>query len=256
MKLSPRPLPTLDSTLLATPPLPTRIVDALESRGIALVPRATESESGFRERLDTELMALFRDTLDGEIFETLYLHARGRVFTWLRSLLVQQRSFLDPVELLQDTFVNVFRYSRRFRSDHSSSFRVWVRTIAANAMRRAQSGALQGSLQDLPEGQQEPIDAAPGPNRLAVDAEDGRALSVSWMLFLEHYARAYGELLPRDRLALDLVELQGLSYSQAGERLRVGPSNMKMIMFRSRQRIQVRMRRSMGIEEPQARAAG
>ena len=38
-------------------------------------------------------------------------------------------------------------------------------------------------------------------------------------------------------LALELIEVQGLSYAEASTRMRVGLSNMKMILFRARQRI-------------------
>ena len=40
-----------------------------------------------------------------EAFEELYAHARERVFVWLRWLLRQRRSTLDPQDLLQDTFI-------------------------------------------------------------------------------------------------------------------------------------------------------
>jgi RNA polymerase sigma factor (sigma-70 family) len=225
-----------------------RLRELLAERGFRSDRRQGEADAAFRDRLDTGLMALFRDTRDPEVFDSLYEHARGRVVLWLRGLLAQHRSALDPVELLQDTFVNVFRYSRRFRSEHSASFRVWVRTIAANALRRAQAGTLAGSLQELSEGLQDPIDRRPEPARRIVEVEEGRSLRMSWLIFLDHYGRAYGELSPRDRRALELVEVRGLSYSEAGAELRVGSSNMKMIMFRSRQRIQLRMRRSMGLE--------
>ena len=42
-----------------------------------------------------------------------------------------------------------------------------------------------------------------------------------------------------------LVEVEGLSYQEAGRILQVGRSNMKMIVFRSRKRIARRMRLAM-----------
>jgi DNA-directed RNA polymerase specialized sigma24 family protein len=42
-------------------------------------------------------------------------------------------------------------------------------------------------------------------------------------------------------LALELVELEGLSYAEAGARLHVGISNMKMIMFRARRRLRAKI---------------
>ena len=53
------------------------------------------------------------------------------------------------------------------------------------------------------------------------------------------------DLAQRDRRALHLVEVEGLSYQEAGRILQVGRSNMKMIVFRSRRRIAKRMRMAM-----------
>jgi predicted DNA-binding protein (UPF0251 family) len=44
---------------------------------------------------------------------------------------------------------------------------------------------------------------------------------------------------------LHLVEVEGLSYQEAGDILGVGRSNMKMIVFRSRKRVARRMRQTM-----------
>jgi RNA polymerase sigma-70 factor, ECF subfamily len=196
--------------------------------------------------VDTALMTRFRDTRDPAAFAALYEHSQSSVLLWLRRLLSRDHCPLDPVDLLQDTFVNVFRYSSRFRCEHDGSFRVWVRTIAANALRRQRAGTPRGNLQALPEGLQEPVDLTADPGSHLLGREESDALRTSWLLFLEHYARAFALLSPRDRLALELVEVEGLSYAEAGARLRVGPSNMKMIMFRARQRIQGRMRAAMG----------
>lgn len=65
------------------------------------------------------------------------------------------------------------------------------------------------------------------------------------MILLLHYAAAWEKLSTRDRAALEMIEVQGLSYAEAGRRLKVGRSNMKMIMFRSRKRIRTLILRAM-----------
>jgi len=245
------PVPASIPTLL-----PSRIRRLLAGRGVSVEALERAGGESSRERLDTELMALFRDTRDGEVFDCLYRNTRGAVFDWLRRLDARGKSPTDPMELLQDTFVNVYRYSRRFRNDSDSSFRVWVRTIAANAMKRALKQLPRGQRHELP-APTEPVDLRPGPARCIQIQEERHALARSWLLFLEHYSRAYDALGPRDREALRLVEVQALSYAEAARRLEVGSSNMKMIMFRSRQRILRHMRQAMGGEPvPAIRAAG
>ncbi len=225
----------------------------LEERGVA--PRRLEGEGdeGFENRIGTGLMALYRDTRSERVFEALYGFARPAVLLWIRGLLRRNRSRLDPAELLQDTFVNVYRYPSAFREDHAGSFRVWVRTIAGNIVRRACSSKRRVSFQELPEGLQEPEDLRESPVLSAEADEQQTILRSAWVIFLWHYSRSWSELAPRDKKALHLVEVEGLSYQEAGRLLKVGRSNMKMIVFRARLRIARRMRASMRGQSARAR---
>lgn len=193
------------------------------------------------DQVATGLMALFRDTRSDGAFEALYGAARSDVTEWVRSLLRQGPAWLDVAEIVQDTFVNVYRYPSGFRDDHPASFRVWVRTIAGNLVRRARSQRPREGWAELPVGSYEPADRRPGPDQLAGYGEESRSLRASWALFLTRYLAAWNELAPRDRLALELVEVQHLSYTEAAEQLGVRASNMKMIVFRSRKRLFARM---------------
>ena len=249
------PRPTAVAPAFPLPLVSARMLDLMGVRGISLRPLPGEKTSSHRDRLDTELMALFRDTGSDEVFDVLYRHARGRVFQWLRWLVSQRRCPLDPVDLLQDTFVNVYRYAQSFRSEHRKSFRAWVRTIASNALRRALAVVPRQSVADLPPELQDPVDPRGGPHAALSTREETAALREAWYLFLQHYVSAYETLSPRDRRALELVELQGLTYAQTAGRLGVGPSNMKMIMLRSRRRLHKRMRAEMGCELALRRSA-
>ncbi len=222
-----------------------RVLRALTERGVALQRDDRETEDEYENRLGTRLMALFRDTRDPESFEALYSFAKPAVQQWIRALLHRGLAHLDPAELLQDTFVNVYRYPSAFREEHTGSFRVWVRTIAGNLIRRASAPRGRVQFQELPEGLLEPEDQRENPARLALAEEQEHRLRGSWMLFLAHYAEAFETLSERDRRTLELVEVQGLGYEEAGRVLGVGRSNMKMIVFRARKRIAKRMRMAM-----------
>ena len=237
-----------------------RIAARLCARGVALLPADGESSEAHRERLDTALMALWRDSGDTQVFDALYRHSRGRVFAWLRWLLRGDRVGLDPLELLQDTYVNVYSYGSRFRDESDGSFRVWVRTIAGNVLRRA--GRTQArrraplvSLQALPEGLQEPVDPGRGPSLRLVEGEERGELGRAWTLLLGFYASAYATLSERDRRALELVEVEGHSYAETCRILGVSTSNMKMIMLRARRRLQAHLARTLGRAAPD-RSAG
>ena len=220
----------------------------LAERGFDFAPRPEESREQFEVRSETALMALFRDDRDDEAFEALYRHASGKLLSWILACSCRIASAPDPNEVLQDAFVNIYRYASSFRDERPKSFRVWSRTIASNLLRRGGAASFAASLQGYPEGMQEPADTACGPAREAILAEECAALSRAWGTLLLLYLEAWRSLSTRDRRALELVEVEGKSYAEACRELRVGMSNMKMIMFRSRRRIRAYMKRAMGQE--------
>lgn len=231
----------------------------LRARGVDLEPRPEETTDVFEARIETALMALFRDERAEEHFQALYDYARGTLLEWILGLCADRGRSADPLEVLQDAFVNAYRYAGGFRDDEPRSFRVWSRTIAGNLVRRQASARARGVWTALPEGGDEPVDRHCGPSDEASEREEVRITAAAWLFVLLQYAAAYEQLSPRDRLALDLIEVQGLSYAEAGRRLRVGMSNMKMIMFRSRRRIRVMIERQLNarfaIEPLEARLA-
>ena len=220
------------------------VARALEGRGLS--PRALPAEGpeAFENRLGTALMGLYRDTRDPVVFEALHAFSAPGVLSWIKSLLGRELAGLDPAEILQDTFVNVYRYPGSFREDHGGSFRVWVRTIAGNVVRRGSQARSRG-LQEL-ESSAELVDRSTGPAQALLDEDESWHLRRAWMLLLCYYAEAWKELSQRDRRTLHLVEVEGLSYQEAGRVLAVGRSNMKMIVFRSRKRLARRIREAMG----------
>ena len=195
-------------------------------------------------------MARFRDRGDPADFETLYAAAQGHLLGWIMQRMAATGIDGDPFELLQDTFVNVYRYASSFRDEHGNTFRGWARTIAANVVRRARGRRrLVVSFQALPTGAAEPEDERESPPDLMDRGEQRRAVQRAWVLLLLHYAKAASQLSARDREALHLVEVEGLPYAEVARRLRVRSSNMKMIVFRSRKRIRAHMLQAFAFDE-------
>lgn len=223
------------------------ILTSLTKSGARLTPEKGEDRNGLENHIASQLMALFRDTGESEAFEALHAFTQNAVYEWVLSLLRGSNGMLDAREILQDTFINVYRYAGSFRSDHDGSFRVWVRTIAGNLVRRAYTRRPTRRFEDMPEGFQEPIDPKLGPEGLAQDDEERQRLVRSWMLLMAHYKEAFEKLSSRDQYAMHLVEVEGKSYRDAGKDLGVRQSNMKMILFRARKRLVNHMRWSMGV---------
>ena len=203
-------------------------------------------DEGVRE---TRLMVAFRERAEPAAFEELYLSSRAGLLTWIQYLLAVRREGGDPADLLQDTFVNIHRYAHTFREDLGDGYRGWARAIAGNVVRRA-SRRRSLSLCSLAELGFEPQDRRAAPELESATREEVLHLGKAWMLVLLHYSRAWGLLSARDREALHMVEVEGLNYAETGERLGVGPSNMKMIVFRARKRLRAHILRAMTPSAP------
>ncbi len=193
---------------------------------------------------ETSLMTVFQESRTAESFEALYRATAPGLLQWIESLFAQGRHVGDPMDAVQDTFVNVYRYAGSFRPSAAGGFRAWVRTIASNALRRARRrpralGVLFSELEEtvLPD----PLDLAAGPSATAQSKEAIVDLRKAYGLMLLQYAQAFETLKARDQEALTMVEVEGLNYAQVGARLGVGSSNTKMIVFRARQRLRARI---------------
>jgi RNA polymerase sigma factor (sigma-70 family) len=195
-------------------------------------------------------MALFRDSRGEEEFAALYEVAGQGVLRGILMGLRGQSARLDPQELCQDVFVNIYRYAASFRDEHPRSFKAWVQAISRNLIRRHMGVRRRPSLQALPEGLAEPVDGRVGPSACASLCEERESLLRSWSLLLLHYAAAWEQLSARDQQALTLVEVEGHSYTQACDVLGVGMSNMKMIMFRARKRLRAHLLLALEGAEP------
>jgi DNA-directed RNA polymerase specialized sigma24 family protein len=139
---------------------------------------------------ETHWMVRFRETREEGAFSALYDLARAPLLDWIVHFLASRRQRLDPLEVLQDTFVNVYRYAASFDETGGRAFQGWARTIAANVVRRRTTRGRALSLQALPKGAQEPVDTRSGPDRIADLDEQRHAMGRAWTLLLLHYAEA------------------------------------------------------------------
>lgn len=208
----------------------------------ALVPTRSE---------ETELMVAFQSQRSTASFEALYQAAAPAMLAWIERTLTAKRLPADPMDLLQDTFVNVYRYAASFRPEATGGFRAWGRTIASNALRRAKRrpAVLGANFSEMGETFDAAADRRSSPLAAAADLEATHHLARAYGMMLLHYAAAFDTLKERDREALRLVEVEGVSYAEVGRRLGVGRSNTKMIVFRARQRLRVQLERTLGIRE-------
>jgi RNA polymerase sigma factor (sigma-70 family) len=202
-----------------------------------------EDPEAHLSRLLTALMVGFRDTGRSDLFDAIYRLAQPRLVRWVTKKRRGTALRLDPEDLTQEVFLSIHRYRGSFK-EQKGGFRAWSMTIAHNLIRRQAQELLRKSMRAHLEDC-DPPDLANGPRDEAINREEALLIRNAWQLYLLAYAKAFDELKPRDQEALRLVEIEGLRYAEAADRLGVGLSNMKMILLRARHRIRLKM----GIEE-------
>lgn len=137
----------------------------------------------------------------------------------------------DAQDLVQDTFINAFRYLEGFR--HESRFRNWLYKVATTVcikIRRRSKFApdMELSLEDVM-----PRDGAPMPDEVPewakapLDSVLNRELG-------ERIHVALQDLPPKYRLVIALRDMEGFSTQETAEILGITETNVKVRLHRAR----------------------
>jgi RNA polymerase sigma-70 factor (ECF subfamily) len=199
-----------------------------------------------RDHLSTALMDGFRKSSGRAIFGLLYELNAGHLVVQVAGRLRRYGSKADPGDVLQEVFFNVFRYPHRFDASRSDAFRVWTAMIVRNTVlkhmrsRSTGGGRREVALEDLTD---QPVDTAGTPLSGALESEATEECSRAFIVYLQLYIQFYSMLSDRERRALHLVEVDGVSYREAAADLGIKLENLKMVIFRARRKIHRAMRR-------------
>ncbi|MBL7007478.1 MAG: RNA polymerase sigma factor [Planctomycetes bacterium] len=205
-----------------------------------------------RDAVSTALMAVYTDTASKEAFALLYELNHEDFLRLIYHHLKRSYYSVDPSDVLQEVFFNVYRYPFKFKPDRKSAFRNWTHSIIRNTVlkhsRRAQRdrvlpiGAVDRDGED-----QVPLELADDrvstPLEYTADREAAVELAGAWRLYLHFYLESYGCLTPREKRVLYLVEVEGLPYREAAAQVEVRVENLKMMVFRARRKIFTIMKR-------------
>lgn len=213
-------------------------IDFLEREGVHGVAAADT------DHLATALMDCFRRQGSSEAFEWL---ARLSYVSLLRRARLRVRGCdggaagrLDAHEVVQDTFVNIYRYPDRFDGTRSIAFRIWSGTILDNVVRRKLRSSRRNGVVALRPGEQLEQQADPRetePETQAIEHEARQSVALAYQLFLGLYLDAYLTLSERERFVLQMVEVKGLRYAELAGLVHLRPEALKMVVFRARRRI-------------------
>ena len=174
--------------------------------------------------LDLDLVERHRDG-DVRAFDEVYSRFSGVVFNLALRL---SGSEDEAADLTQEIFLRIFRHLASFGG--RSALKTWIYRVALNHCHE-RLGRFRPVTQPLAEEAGEGggvmlADPARGPEELAVAADEGRRV-----------ARGLAALPPAFREAVVLRDLEGLSYQEIAEVLRVRVGTVRSRIARGREQL-------------------
>jgi RNA polymerase sigma-70 factor (ECF subfamily) len=197
--------------------------------------------------LSTCLMETYKNTGDTAVFSLLFELNQPVFLVALQSHLRRAICRVDAADVLQEVFLNIYRYPHRFVSDRADAFRNWGHRIVRNTLLKFLKGqARLARFRDIDDEAVQPEDVRTRrPDRAASEAESAGQVNQAFLLYLQLYLHHFAKLSPRERLALTMVEVEGASYRDAADALSIRLENLKMVIFRGRRKIFRGMERSL-----------
>ncbi len=241
---------TSETTRQQTHPFAERLLEVWEETGDGNLYRLSEGRDpegmaapqSDQERLDAIsscLMDCYKNTGDTKAFALLFELNRDSFLSAIQSKVRRGSGSVDAQDVLQEVFLNIYRYPRRFLCERPDSFRNWGHRIVRNTLLKFLKGETRlARFTPLEEdmGQKED-QRARSPYRSASDAESARTVDFAYLVYLNLYLLHYGKLSEKEQRALQMVEVEGASYKATAAELGIRLENLKMVIFRGRRKI-------------------
>lgn len=171
---------------------------------------------------DVRLMLAFQSG-DEAAFEVLFERWGGRLLHFLERM-VRSRAVAE--ELVQETFLRVYRARDGYRAD--ARFSTWLYTVAGNAARNE----LRRPFRRHPHESRDASPEGTGPDlRAGGPAPDDQVHALRVGARVEE---ALEHLPERQRAALWLCAVEGLSYAEIGAALDTSEKSVKALVHRAR----------------------
>ena len=197
--------------------------------------------------VSTSLMDCFKDSGDGSAFALLFELNRASFLHAIQCNLRRSFHRVDANDVLQEVFLNIYRYPHRFQADRADAFRGWGHRIARNTLLKfLKSQSRLACFQPIDEEVAQPEDVRQRqPDRAASDAESAVTVNRAYLIYLQLYMLHFQRLSAKEQRALTIVEVEGRSYRDAAAELGIRLENLKMVIFRGRRKIYRGMERSL-----------
>jgi len=224
---------------------------AMQRLAEGLPPHPAASFATEQERADwvsTSLMNCYKNTGDPAVFALLFELNRAAFQHAIHCNLRRTHQQIDEQDVLQEVFLNIYRYPHRFLADKPDAFRGWGHRIARNTLLKFLKGSARlARFREIDEAVLQPEDThTRRPDLAASEAESATIVNRAYVLSLQLYLMHFQRLSAKERIALTLVEVDGVSYRDAAAALNIRLENLKMVIFRGRRKIFRGMERSLG----------
>jgi RNA polymerase sigma-70 factor, ECF subfamily len=167
---------------------------------------------------DNELVTRARNG-DNQAFETLVLKYKDRLYGIASSVCARMPS--EAPDVAQETFISALKHINSFKAN--AAFGTWLYRIAANNCWQRFRKAKTTASSEIPGDKSSGHPSTPSAGESALKNELSRAVS-----------KALGALPPDYRIAITLCDIEGLSNSEAADRLRISLPALKAKLHRAR----------------------
>jgi RNA polymerase sigma factor (sigma-70 family) len=193
----------------------------------------------FVDWVSTCLMDAFKGTGDSAAFALLFELNSASFLHAIECNLRRSYHRVDPQDVLQEVFLNIYRYPGRFQADRAEAFRSWGHRIARNTLIKLLKGQTRLScFTPIDDEHVQPEDeSALRPDRAASRAERAETVNQAFVLHLQLYLVHFERLSEKERRALTSVEVEERSYRDTAAELGIRLENLKMVIFRGRRKI-------------------
>lgn len=163
-----------------------------------------------------------------DLFYELVKRYEGKIYNFGLKLC---RDIGDAEDLVQDTFLNVFRYLKDFR--HETKFKNWLYKIASNVCIKKKRKSKFAPDRELPLD-----DFLPGEDdRAPSELPDWAALPLEKLLneeLSENLKKSIVSLPEKYRMVFVLRDVEGFNTDETAQILNVSPANIKVRLHRAR----------------------
>lgn len=208
------------------------------------------------DEISTALMNCFKLSGESRAFEMLFGLNEPSFLQTVQNRVRRGHLPIDPHDVVQEVFLNIYRYPHCFVAARPDSFRNWGHRIVRNTllkfMKSASRTANIVSIDD--QAIQPPDHTAHTPLHNALEAESARVANTAYLLYLNLYLTQFHRLSAKEQRALTMVEIEGASYKAAAHGLGLRLENLKMVIFRGRRKILRGMAGLLGLLAPPSTA--